>query len=91
LSGIIASAKPGSPEAAQANAEMGTLDRRYGAQERDVRFRNRGALEQYRDSLPRTADQMNDALDSVKVRGLQSLDDAITDSIGKVFQLGGAF
>ena len=91
LSGIIASAKPGSPEAAQANAEMGTLDRRYGAQERDVRFRNRGVLEQYRDSLPRTADQMNDALDSVKVRGLQSLDDAITDSIGKVFQLGGAF
>lgn len=91
LSGIIASAKPGSPEAVQANAEMGTLDRRYGAQERDVRFRNRGALEQYRDSLPRTADQMNDALDSVKVRGLQSLDDAITDSIGKVFQLGGAF
>ncbi|MEH3121167.1 MAG: hypothetical protein PGN16_04170 [Sphingomonas phyllosphaerae] len=91
LNATIASAKPGSPEADQARAQLGTLDRRYDAQRSDVEFRNRGVLDQYRDSLPRTADQMNEALENVKVRGLQSLDDAITDSIGKVFQLGGAF
>lgn len=91
LQGIVSSSKPESPEAANANAQLGTLDQRYGAQERDVRFRNRSALDQYRESLPDTAAKMNDALDSVKVRGLQSLDDALTDSISKVFKLGGAF
>lgn len=91
LNATIASAKPGSPEAAQARAELATIDPRYAAQEDDVRYRNRTQGEQYRDGLPTTAKRMNEALESVKVRGLASLDDAITDSIGKVFQLGGAF
>lgn len=36
-------------------------------------------------------DQINEALEGVKVRGLQSLDGAIATSISKVFKLGGAF
>lgn len=50
-----------------------------------------GPLAAYVRQMPRTADEINQALESVKVRGLQSLDDAITDSIGNVLALGGAF
>lgn len=91
LQGIINSSRPGDPAAADAQAQLGTLDQRTDAQRRAIDYRNRGPLEEYRDSLPRTADQMNEALESVKARGLASLDDALTDSISKVFKLGGAF
>ncbi|WEK42985.1 MAG: hypothetical protein P0Y64_16830 [Candidatus Sphingomonas colombiensis] len=91
LQGVIDSAKPGDPAAADAKTRLGTLDQRYDAQRQEANYRNRSPLDQYRDSLPRTADQMNEALDNVKVNGLRSLDDAITNSISKVFKLGGAF
>lgn len=91
LNGIINSSRPGDPAAVDAKARLGGLDADYNRQAGDVRYRNRSAGQQYRDELPRTAGQITDALDEVKVRGLQSLDDKITDSIGKVFKLGGAF
>jgi hypothetical protein len=91
LQGIINSSRPGDPAAADAQAQLGTLDQRTDAQRRAISYRNRGPLEEYRDNLPRTADQMNEALESVKARGLASFDDALTDSISKVFKLGGAF
>lgn len=91
LAGIINSSKPGDPAATQALVDFGRLQQGYDAQRKGVLYDTRSAGEQYRDSLPRTADQINEALDSVKVRGLASLDDAITDSISKVFKLGGAF
>lgn len=91
LNGIINSSRAGDPAAVDAKARLGGLDADYNRQAGDVRYRNRSAGQQYRDDLPRTAGQITDALDEVKVRGLQSLDDKITDSIGKVFKLGGAF
>jgi len=91
LNGIINSSRPGDPAAADAQTRLSNLDADYNRQAGDVRYRNRSAGQQYRDDLPRTAGQITDALDEVKVRGLQSLDDKITDSISKVFKLGGAF
>lgn len=91
LNGIINSSRPGDPAAADAQTRLGGLDADFARQAGDVRYRNRSAGQQYNDALPRTAGQITDALDEVKVRGLQSLDDKITDSISKVFKLGGAF
>lgn len=74
-----------------AQRNLGRLDNKRVRGLTEIDRRNQGPLAQYRDSIPRTADQINEALENVEVRGLQRLEDQLTDTIASVFKLGGAF
>jgi len=89
LNGIIAASRPGDPAAEDARAQLGTLDRRYDAQAEGVRANTRGPLQTYLEQLPRTAEQVDEALQNAAVHGLQALDDGLTDAVGKFLHLNG--
>lgn len=52
-----------------------------GAQAKIMGRRNQSPLEQYRDSVKRERDNINDALESIAVNGLQSLEDGLVSVI----------
>ncbi|MCA3695053.1 hypothetical protein, partial [Aquidulcibacter sp.] len=53
------------------------VDAAKGAQAKIIKRQNQGPLEQYRDNIKRERDNINDALESIAVGGLQSLEDGL--------------
>lgn len=79
LQGTISSSKPGDPAAAEAQRQLGSLDQRYSAQAQGVRAQNRGPLGDYLASLPKTAAEVDEALERVAVGSLQRINDGMAD------------
>lgn len=72
-----------------ANRTLKTQDQRFGAQADQIAQRNKGPLGDYLDSLPRTANQLDEALQQASVNGLQALNDGLTDAVSKFLKLNG--
>lgn len=89
LQGTISSSKPGDPAAAEAQRQLGTLDQRYGAQAQGVRAQNRGPLGDYLASLPKTAAEVDEALERVAVGSLQRINDGMADWLTKLTGIKG--
>jgi hypothetical protein len=53
--------------------------------------RNLGPLDSFLDGLPQTAGEINEALESIEVQGLRSLNDGITEAIVNGKSLGSVF
>lgn len=62
-----------------------------GGREAAIRRNTMGPLEQYLDSLPKSAAELNEAYQQVAADGLQSLNDGIVDAIMNAKNLGDVF
>jgi hypothetical protein len=62
-----------------------------GAQAKIIERQNQGPLEQYRDNIKRERDNINDALESIAVNGLQSLEDGLMSVIDGTKSVKDAF
>jgi len=62
-----------------------------GGREAAIRQNTMGPMEQYLDSLPKSAAELNEAYQRVAAEGLQSLNDGIVDAIMNAKSLGDVF
>lgn len=91
LDAILAEETAGSHAWNRARAERDALQGRYDRDRSGVMRGTMGPLEQFGASLPSTAARMTEALESVKVRGLESLTDGLADVITGTRSLADAF
>lgn len=78
-------------ERARAEKELASLPKQQALDTQGVMQSTRGPLEDYMASLPDTAEKMNEALESVQVRGLQSLEAGLMSIIDGTKSVGEAF
>lgn len=71
---VIATEKTGTEAYSQAQLGLQTIDQRYGMMAGQVRRDTMGPLESYLDRLPRTADELKERFEGIKV-------DALNDSL----------
>lgn len=81
----LAEAKAAAEIAALRNA---SLDQRRGQAQQGAAQSTAGPLESYMQSIPSTADEINEALESVAAGGLATFTDALTDAIVNFQSLG---
>jgi hypothetical protein len=72
-------------DAKAAQLRLGALPGIYGARAAGVDRQTQGPMAAYLDGIPHTADQMSEALQSIKVNGIQSVIDGLVQ-IGTTFQ-----
>lgn len=76
----------------EARRRLAGLNSTYSADRQGVLNSTAGPLESYYNSLPMTAEKMNEALENVAVNGLKSLEDGLmsvidgTESVGEAFR-----
>jgi lambda family phage tail tape measure protein len=88
---VIATEKTGSEAYSQAQLGLSTLDRRYGMMAGQARRDTMGPMESHLDSLPKSAEELNEAYQNVAADGLQSLNDGLADAITGSRSLGDVF
>ena len=91
LDEILASQSATDTEKQIANARKAQLDAIYGTRAQAVSKENAGPLQQYVNGLALTPDKINEALQNVKARGLDSLKQGLVDAIMGVRSLGDVF
>lgn len=91
LEAVIASKASTDAEKRIAAGRLATLNSTSGDRRKATEKATAGPLGQYLESLPDTADQLNDALENVAANGLKSLTDGITDAITGAKSLGDIF
>lgn len=72
-------------------AVAGRLPTLRAAQGKQVEQQTMGPLASYLDQIPKTSDEINEALQNVQVNGLDSLQSGLLDAIKGVGSLGDAF
>ncbi len=78
-------------EKAAAEARLKLLPQLQRVAETEVRRQNQSPLEGYLEAIPRTKNEINDALESVEVDGLKSLEDGLLGVIRGTENVGEAF
>ncbi|MEG3166539.1 tape measure protein [Sphingomonas sp. PB2P19] len=91
LDAIIASRDSTDADKKIAQARLAMLPTLRAAQGKQVEKQAMGPLESYLNQIPRTGDEINEALESVEVNGLESLQSGLLDAIKGVGSLGDAF
>lgn len=74
-----------------AQARLDQLAKEQAGREAGIRRSTMGPMEQYLDSLPKSAAELNEAYQQVAAEGLQSLNDGIVDAIMNAKSLGDVF
>lgn len=80
-----------SAEYARADALLRSLPERQGLARRITTERTQGPLESYLSSLPRTAEEVNEALEGVASGGIQSIVDGLAEAMTGARSLGSVF
>lgn len=70
-------------EAAKIAAELAQLPKQRGRDTRAANDNNKTAFEAYRDSLPKNMDEAGEIMQGSVVRGLQAMNDGLTDALMK--------
>ena len=91
LEAVIASKTATDAEKAIAQARLGILDKLKANEEQGVKNSTMGPMATFLDSIPKTAEEINEALESVEVDGLQGLQDGLMDCIKGTGSLRDAF
>lgn len=81
----------GDADEEEARRRLAALPEQHEQQREGVIRSTRGPLEEYLASLPRTAEELNEALEDVAANGLQSLNDGIVEAIMGAKSLGDVF
>lgn len=92
LDAVINSADPKVSEGdrAAARATKASQEARFAARGRQEDRQNQGPLKSYLDTLPRTVDQLDEALQSAAANGLQALNSGLDTAIQNMLHLHGA-
>ena len=91
LEAIVASRDSTEADKEIARRRLAMLPRLREQQGRAVEQQTMGPLASYLDAIPRTSDEINEALEGVEVQGLDSLKSGLLDTIKGVGDLGDAF
>lgn len=91
LEAVIAAKDATETQKKIAQQRLDTLNQTRPERQAAVERANQGPLGSFLDSIPHTADQLNDAFENVAANGLKSLTDGITDAITGAKSLGDAF
>jgi hypothetical protein len=91
LNAIIANPKSTPDQVTDATSQLKALPGQTALQAKGIAQRDASPINAYLQTLPDTADKLNEALESVAVDGLQHLTDGITDAITGAKSLGAAF
>lgn len=78
-------------ELQDASRDLASLNATYGNSRQNVMQQTRGPLEEWAATVPHTADQINEALQSIEVEGLDGLTDAIMGIIDGTKSMKSAF
>lgn len=78
-------------EQEQARRDLANLNKTYGNAQQGVMQGTRGPLEEWAAHIPKTAAEINEALQAIEAQGLDSLSDAITNVITGTESLKEAF
>lgn len=87
---VIATESTASAAAKNAQLRLDALDDVYEARQDAAKRGTMGPLARYRDSLPRTAEEIGEAYEEIAVRGIERMNDALGDSIKQTIGLKGA-
>lgn len=74
-----------------AEARLAALPKLEATAEEGARRGTQSPLEEYLDQIPRTAEEINDALEKVQVQGLENLENGLMDVIKGTKSVGDAF
>lgn len=74
---------------AQLDRDEAASNTRYGLAQQNVRRQTQGPLDQFFDQIPKTAQEMNEALQHVAVDGLTQLNDGLAQAASRFLHLGG--
>jgi TP901 family phage tail tape measure protein len=88
---IVASKTATDAEKARAQAILDGLDAVQAGQRASVERSNETDVERYLRDLKKTPEQMNEAIDAIKIDGLQSLNNQIADAIVNFKSMGDVF
>lgn len=91
LDAVIASKRSTDAEKQIAQARLNILATLKGQAQTQVKQQTMGPMEAYFDQMPKSIDEMNEALERVEVEGLSGLTNGIVDAITGVGSLGDAF
>lgn len=83
--------RPGSDEARRADAALRDLPGRQAAERRGIMRSTMGPLESFMTTLPQTAAQIREALQSIAVDGLQSITDGLVAVMTGARKMGDVF
>lgn len=82
--------KPGDPGLADVQAKIDALPAKRNAEARQIDKREQGPLAAYLDQLPRTAKDLDEALQRAAVNGLTKLNDGLSTTLTRLIGLHGA-
>lgn len=88
---LAAQGKASREEGAIAQATLNALPTVRAVGQRTIARQNMSSGQGYVDSLPRSASEINEAIESIEVRGLQQLNSELTEAILGAKSLGAAF
>ncbi|MBB5715846.1 tape measure protein [Sphingomonas aerophila] len=91
LDAILATRDATDAEKEVAKRRLAMLPQLRAAQGKQVEQQTMGPLAQYLDAIPKTADEINEALQNVEVDGLEGLQSGLLDCIKGAGNLGDAF
>lgn len=91
LEAVIADKQSSELAKKEAQQRLGQLDNIYAGRAEETKQQTMGPLESYLDSLPDTANEVNEALEGIAANGLQSLNDGLVDAIMNSKSLGDMF
>jgi hypothetical protein len=90
LDRIIAESKDAN-EIAKARQDLGALNANHALDRKSVMDQTAGPLEAWKKSVPQTAAEINEALQSIEVEGLNGISDAIAGIVSGSESMGEAF
>ena len=85
----LATLKPGDPARQDVQKRLDGLDATYASRQQGINQRDAGPLGQYAQSLPRTANQVQEAFQQAAVEGIGQMNGALDTAIGKMLHLHG--
>lgn len=88
LEGVLATKEATSAEYQYAQARLAQLGALKAGQAASISDNNMGPMASYLDSLPQTADELNEALEGVAANGLQSVTDGLAEAVMNFDNLG---
>ncbi|WP_420139821.1 hypothetical protein [Sphingomonas sp.] len=89
LDGVINNPRSSPDEVQDAKARRAALPGQTAAERENIERRDAGPLKQYLDTLPRTAQEVNEAVEQAAANGLTNLNDKLAETVGQFLKLHG--
>lgn len=89
LEGVLRKSTTNDTERLLAQKNLDLLDQKKAEEQAIIARRNAGPLDAWRQSIPKTADEVNEAFENIAVNGIRNMNDALAESATRVLKLKG--